>query len=180
MQLSATIKADNRPVSMVLYVTTAARVQESFGRSRAQGEGGKKETAAMIRRVPWMTCLCVLALMSLPGCRGRMASVQAQTNPESAATRQGHTRHGCGRGSWRLWRARWDRFTCRSIPPSSISAPCNDKPSSSLWYRRCQAIPFPRDPKNLSGRGSGSGFVWDTLGHIVTNNHVVEGATALP
>jgi len=26
-------------------------------------------------------------------------------------------------------------------------------------------------------RGAGSGFVWDTAGHIVTNNHVVEGAT---
>jgi S1-C subfamily serine protease len=25
----------------------------------------------------------------------------------------------------------------------------------------------------------GSGFVWDTLGHIITNNHVVEGADAL-
>jgi len=28
-------------------------------------------------------------------------------------------------------------------------------------------------------QGQGSGFVWDTLGHIVTNNHVVEGATAI-
>jgi len=27
--------------------------------------------------------------------------------------------------------------------------------------------------------GSGSGFVWDTLGHIVTNNHVVAGADRL-
>jgi 2-alkenal reductase len=26
-------------------------------------------------------------------------------------------------------------------------------------------------------RGAGSGFVWDASGHIVTNNHVVEGAT---
>ena len=25
-------------------------------------------------------------------------------------------------------------------------------------------------------RGTGSGFVWDELGHVVTNNHVVEGA----
>jgi len=25
-------------------------------------------------------------------------------------------------------------------------------------------------------RGAGSGFVWDTAGHVVTNNHVVEGA----
>ncbi len=28
----------------------------------------------------------------------------------------------------------------------------------------------------LTGSGSGSGFVWDTEGHIVTNNHVVESA----
>jgi serine protease Do len=28
-------------------------------------------------------------------------------------------------------------------------------------------------------RGVGSGFVWDTQGHIVTNNHVVEGATSV-
>ena len=27
-------------------------------------------------------------------------------------------------------------------------------------------------------RGSGSGFLWDRLGHVVTNNHVVEGATS--
>ena len=27
------------------------------------------------------------------------------------------------------------------------------------------------------GQGQGSGFVWDQEGHIVTNNHVVEGAS---
>jgi S1-C subfamily serine protease len=31
----------------------------------------------------------------------------------------------------------------------------------------------------LSGSGSGSGFVWDTEGHIVTNNHVVESASRI-
>ena len=30
-----------------------------------------------------------------------------------------------------------------------------------------------------AGRITGSGFVWDTEGHIVTNNHVVEGATRI-
>ena len=30
-----------------------------------------------------------------------------------------------------------------------------------------------------SARPSGSGFVWDTEGHVVTNNHVVDGATAI-
>jgi S1-C subfamily serine protease len=29
---------------------------------------------------------------------------------------------------------------------------------------------------SLTGSGTGSGFVWDTEGHIVTNNHVVESA----
>ncbi len=29
------------------------------------------------------------------------------------------------------------------------------------------------------GNGSGSGFVWDNAGHIVTNNHVIEGASQI-
>ena len=27
--------------------------------------------------------------------------------------------------------------------------------------------------------GAGSGFIWDLSGHVVTNNHVVEGATTV-
>src|SRR5829696_1645619 len=30
--------------------------------------------------------------------------------------------------------------------------------------------------RTAEGGGTGSGFVWDAAGHIVTNNHVVEGA----
>jgi S1-C subfamily serine protease len=35
------------------------------------------------------------------------------------------------------------------------------------WTRNAYEIP----------RGSGSGFVWDELGHVVTNNHVISGAS---
>jgi serine protease Do len=35
-------------------------------------------------------------------------------------------------------------------------------------------LPTPEEPQTQSALGSG--FVWDTEGHIVTNNHVVEGA----
>jgi S1-C subfamily serine protease len=35
---------------------------------------------------------------------------------------------------------------------------------------------WTRDARNIP-RGSGSGFVWDDQGHIVTNNHVVAGAS---
>ena len=34
------------------------------------------------------------------------------------------------------------------------------------WSRNVLSVP----------RGTGSGFVWDDLGHIVTNNHVIEGS----
>ncbi len=33
--------------------------------------------------------------------------------------------------------------------------------------------------ENLQPAGAGSGFVWDSLGHVVTNNHVIEGADAV-
>jgi 2-alkenal reductase len=33
--------------------------------------------------------------------------------------------------------------------------------------------------RSSQGEGSGSGFVWDTDGHIVTNFHVIQGATSL-
>ena len=37
------------------------------------------------------------------------------------------------------------------------------------WTRNVHEMP----------RGTGSGFVWDERGHIVTNNHVVAGASAV-
>lgn len=39
-------------------------------------------------------------------------------------------------------------------------------------------IPFPNIPdlQPMPARGQGSGFIYDELGHIITNNHVVDGA----
>jgi len=36
-----------------------------------------------------------------------------------------------------------------------------------LWTRNVFSVPS----------GTGSGFIWDDLGHVVTNNHVIEGAS---
>ena len=36
--------------------------------------------------------------------------------------------------------------------------------------------PFTRNAIETP-RGTGSGFVWDELGHVVTNNHVIAGAS---
>jgi len=35
-----------------------------------------------------------------------------------------------------------------------------------LWTRNVFSVP----------RGTGSGFIWADLGHVVTKNHVIEGA----
>src|SRR5262245_66226195 len=42
-----------------------------------------------------------------------------------------------------------------------------------------RGYPFPQGPQEFIRQGSGSGVVWDTLGHIVTNNRVVDGADRL-
>lgn len=45
-----------------------------------------------------------------------------------------------------------------------------------------QTFPFPfgqQQPNSGGGEALGSGFVWDQQGHIVTNNHVISGATSI-
>ena len=37
-------------------------------------------------------------------------------------------------------------------------------------------VPLPDFPQDFFQQGEGSGFVWDEEGHIVTNNHVIQGA----
>jgi len=40
-------------------------------------------------------------------------------------------------------------------------------------------VVLPQTASNPGGGALGSGFVWDTQGNIVTNNHVIDGATSI-
>jgi serine protease Do len=40
-------------------------------------------------------------------------------------------------------------------------------------------VPGPGAPRRQYRQRLGSGFVWDTAGHVVTNNHVVDGADSI-
>jgi len=40
-------------------------------------------------------------------------------------------------------------------------------------------VSIPASSFNTEGGGLGSGFIWDTQGHIVTNNHVIEDASRI-
>jgi S1-C subfamily serine protease len=66
------------------------------------------------------------------------------------------------------------------VSPSVVSVQVIDQTSASS----SQINPFPNNPGNQGNnnnpqysQGLGSGFVWDAQGDIVTNNHVVDGAT---
>ncbi len=41
------------------------------------------------------------------------------------------------------------------------------------------SFPIPEEPEEYYRHGLGSGFIWDKEGHIVTNNHVIEGANRI-
>ncbi|MEX1019368.1 MAG: trypsin-like peptidase domain-containing protein [Litorilinea sp.] len=49
-------------------------------------------------------------------------------------------------------------------------------PSDEDFPAPDEDFPAPSEEDEFFGFGSGSGFVWDIAGHIVTNNHVIEGA----
>ena len=49
---------------------------------------------------------------------------------------------------------------------------------ADLYEQAVQSIVFIR-ASTSQAEGSGSGFVWDTDGHVVTNYHVVQGASSL-
>jgi serine protease Do len=66
----------------------------------------------------------------------------------------------------------------QDVSPSVVYIEVLQQQSSALG----QMLPFFGNPNSQQlpeeqyQRGSGSGFVWDKAGHIVTNNHVVDGA----
>jgi serine protease Do len=129
--------------------------------------------------VLWLAPVMVLAMVVLSGCGAmNLPLVQWQTPPEVAATPTPVPDAAPSATSDTL--AALEKTleqVYQDVSPSVVYVEVLQKQAagSSLpgW-------PF-ETPRQSPGempyqRGSGSGFVWDKAGHIVTNNHVVEGA----
>ena len=131
----------------------------------------------MTTRVPWGICLCVLALMSLPGCGSRMLSAPTVSNPEAAsASTQRATPGAATPGLLSAFEGTLGQIYTQ-VNPSVVNIRTVQRQTVIFpVVPEMPGYPFPQGPQEFVRQSSGSGFVWDTMGHIVTNNHVVEGA----
>ena len=70
----------------------------------------------------------------------------------------------------------------QDVSPSVVNIQVLQKQTGMELPQALPGLPFfgmpapQQQPEEQYQRGSGSGFVWNKEGHVVTNNHVVEGA----
>jgi S1-C subfamily serine protease len=93
---------------------------------------------------------------------------------------------GCGSAPWTGGRASAEGITPRAVSPRGELA-ADERSTIELFDRAKDSVvfittsqrvmdPWTRNVMRIS-QGTGSGFVWDERGHVVTNFHVVAGAS---
>ena len=65
-----------------------------------------------------------------------------------------------------------------SAPTTSVSTPLAAGSVAGIYQRVSPGVVFVENDQNGQAAGSGSGFVIDTAGHVVTNEHVVENGSS--
>src|SRR5918994_4326549 len=70
----------------------------------------------------------------------------------------------------------------REVPRPATSAVSDQRPSGSvseIYAKASPAVAFIEARGTTGAGGAGSGFLMDGQGHVVTNEHVVDGSTEL-
>ncbi|NLD43801.1 MAG: PDZ domain-containing protein [Chloroflexi bacterium] len=129
----------------------------------------------MRRRWGLVSVIVVAALVvaALAGAWGRDAVVRAQGSPARTPTAAASASAPATQGDVVAALEGTLANIYDRVSPSVVHIEVREVASA-----RAQGYPFGQQqqaPQQYT-YGSGSGFVWDTEGHIVTNNHVVEGA----
>ena len=91
-----------------------------------------------------------------------------------------------GIGAFLLFEAPWRETEPRQIVPRGELAPQEETTIALFEAARSSVVSITTESRVLDPwsrrtmevpRGTGSGFIWDDRGHIVTNNHVTRGAS---
>jgi serine protease Do len=141
----------------------------------------------MKKSMLWLTLVVALSLIVLPGCSA-MNLLPAQTVRASAPVvvaptpMPAETASPTKAGTLTDLEVTLERIY-QDVSPSVVSIQVIQKQTVGMGLPGMlpespffgQPLPQP-SPQEQYQQGSGSGFVWDKEGHIVTNNHVVEGA----
>ncbi len=134
-----------------------------------------------IRLIP----ISVLLLVAIAACSGTASSitptqVSGNQSPSSAAGQQ--TLSPEMAASLEGLQQAYEKVY-QSVLPSVVNIQVSKTVASSAVQMPDFANPFGAPDSNQSPEfkqsGLGSGFVWDSAGHIVTNNHVVDGADTI-
>jgi serine protease Do len=130
-----------------------------------------------LKRPGWALVLVLVALLALAGPGGYGAQVYSAppaTTPVAPSEPSGPVPSAAEVAALQAaMEAIYER-----VNPSVVSIQVIQKETISL-EEFPDLFPFfglPDMPREFYSRGAGSGIVWDTQGHIVTNNHVVQGA----
>jgi serine protease Do len=131
----------------------------------------------MTTHLPWGTCLLVLSLVFLPGCSLRTPSPPVDSGTEAVSASSQRAMPGATTpGLLSAFEGTLGQIYTQ-VNPSVVNIRTVQRQTVIFpVVPEMPGYPFPQGPQEFIRHGSGSGFVWDTLGHIVTNNHVVEGA----
>ena len=117
----------------------------------------RTDSDPIVRRLRWMTWAIVLLLVVwqlLPWIERYLIGLTAEPRPVTA------------------------RGELAADERTSIEIFGNASPSVVFISTRQRVVDYWTRNVFSVPRGTGSGFVWDDLGHVVTNHHVVEGASA--
>ncbi len=144
------------------------------------------------RRLSFMLVLVTAMLLSLTGCQGlqpiALSTDVSSAEPSAVPNEPGPSLEASGSpvvGDADLGAIAALEGTLEAsyaqVNPSVVNIRVVVKSEAPSAFSMLPDLPFfnqpsPQEPKEFYNQGLGSGFVWDEQGHIVTNNHVIDGA----
>lgn len=143
----------------------------------------------------WIIAGLIIPAMLLAGCSGAALSLNSNTAQQTTNTAQQQTPAPAlvaatvapvanppvavaPNGALAAFQSTLEQIYA-NVNPSVVFIRVIEGSSSSTTLQLPQGHPFVSPNTQAPSEALGSGFVWDSQGHIVTNNHVIAGASKI-